>query len=103
MKFILLLFLLSACATTKEVVQIKKPTVPKTKYKVGDCAVVFDPETGNYKKDHIVKIERIEMDKYVYRWWLPQKEWALDTNEGIGKFKVFEKMTRRVKCPSQLK
>jgi hypothetical protein len=69
------------------------------KYKVGDCVNVFDPETGKGRKDEIVKIEAIKDNVYHYRWWLPQREWALDLNSGIGKAETFEKMTYLSECP----
>lgn len=61
---IILLTLLSSCATIPET---KKPT-PSLRYGVGDCALLVDPETGNYRKDDIMKVEAISDGYYVYRW-----------------------------------
>lgn len=93
----LLLFLLSGCLPhmQDDVILNYNPL-----YKIGDCVIVFDPETGYYRDRDIVRIEGISSTKYYYRWWLPfVSNWALDTNSGIGTFTTFENMTFKTNCP----
>lgn len=101
MKYIITLLLLVSCATA-EVMDYPKLTLttPEAhKYSVGQCFVVFDPESGKSNPQDIVRIERIEISMYIYRWWVYQGGWAVDTSFGIGKFTVFESMTKVIKCP----
>lgn len=96
------LLFLAGCITTIDSEDLIPPPLkekPTLKYKVGQCVNVFDPETGKGRPDEIVRVEAIYEDVYYYRWWLPQKEWALDINHGIGKYETFEKMTYLAECP----
>jgi hypothetical protein len=69
-------------------------------YKIGECVMVFDPDSGYYRNQDIVRIEGISSTKYYYRWWLPMaQKWASSTNSGIGKFTTFESMTFKTNCP----
>ena len=108
MKYLILLYLLTGCATTERIVdsqpEAKKPPVthlniPKTKYRVGQCFNVVDYVDGRGDKRDIIKIDSITETSYIYRWRVNKKEWAIDTNQGIGKFELFEKMVKEIKCP----
>lgn len=104
MKYLLLLLLAASCATA-EVMDYPTPLVSIVgepdphKYQVGQCFQVFDPQTGKSNPQDIVRVEQIDAHQYVYRWWTYLHNWAIDTNVGIGKFKLFESMTLEVKCP----
>lgn len=95
---ILLLFL-AGCITIGDYDDLFPKEKVQPQYKVGQCFIVFDPESNKYRPDDIVKVEAIYNNVYWYRWWLPQKEWALELNSGIGKFETFERMTYLTECP----
>lgn len=109
MKYLAALFLVVSCATAevvdfpKEVVPVPfvTPAPPPHKYEVGQCFVVFDPQSGKSNPKDIVRVESIDTTRYVYRWWTYLQEWALDTNVGIGRFDLFESMTKEVPCPKK--
>lgn len=113
MKYIILLYLLTGCATTEVVLPVQEATpdvietplevpavVPETKYHVGQCFYLIDHETGKGDTRDILRIDNITIDKYIYRWWIPwTNSWALDTSDGIGKFELFERMVKDSTCP----
>ena len=97
MRALILLILLLSC-TTAQIVEIPVIEKHQPAYKVGQCFLVFDPETGKSHKWDIVRVEDTK-DKYTYRWFCGAQGWALDLNTGIGKYETFESMTREVPCP----
>lgn len=100
------IFTVVSCATA-EVVDFPKelpipfvtPAPVPHKYTVGQCFVVFDPKTGKSNPTDVVRVESIDSTRYIYRWRVYQAEWALDVNTGIGRFDLFESMTKEVPCP----
>lgn len=97
---------LTSCATpvdSLDIEEIAKPIV--TKYKVGDCAYLIDPENGKGKKKNALRIEEVLDTDYIYRWWIPvlnsnppKDEWAIGVNTATHEY--IERMTKRLeKCP----
>lgn len=109
MKKLLLLYLLTSCATPEvvlpgqEAVESVPETplvIPVTKYHVGQCFYLVDHLTGEGDPRDILKIDSITQMEYIYRWWIYlTHSWAIDTNKGIGRFDLFESMTRDSVCP----
>ena|ERR1043165_5206049 len=111
MKKLLLLFLLSGCTENRMVLPPEEPIqqapetllrVPETKYKAGQCFYLIDHATGKGNPKDILMIDSITPTKYIYRWWIYwTNNWAMETNEGIGEFNLFESMTKEIPCPKQ--
>ena len=107
---LILLYLLTGCATEPVVLPVRDSLevsasidieIPDTKYKVGECFSVFDPESGKGDKRDILIIDDITQTKYIYRWWIYwTNSWARETNSGIGEFSLFERMTKEAECPN---
>jgi len=99
---LIMVLALSGCVTSKaqvEVPDIPVEETPNVKYKVGECTYLVDPE-NNYKgrKDDAMRVEEITSTHYIYRWWVDQGGWALDTNTRTHE--VYERITKRLdKCP----
>lgn len=109
MQRLILLYLLTGCTTPEVVLPARDSLevsasidleVPDTKYKIGQCLSVFDHENGKGDKRDILIIDDITKTKYIYRWWIYwTNSWARETNEGIGEFSLFERMTKEAECP----
>ncbi len=106
---LILLLLLTGCAETQVVLPLQEAVeqstetdiaIPVTKYRVGQCLYLIDHVTGKGNSKDILIVDNITKTKYIYRWWIYwTNSWALDTNDGIGEFKLFERMTKDIKCP----
>lgn len=109
MKYLILLFLLSACAKEQVILPVQEPiqsapetskSIPETKWKIGQCLYLVDHLTGKGNPKDILKVDNITETKYIYRWWIYlTNSWSIDTSDGIGEFKLFESMTRESECP----
>ena len=104
MKVFLLLTLLFGYSTMYETVQAQEFVLvaAKTRYKVGDCGVLVDPETGRSNPNDIFKVEKIGSTHYVYRWWFPDQGWSVDVSSHpiVGKHEVLERISKECECPS---
>lgn len=75
-----------------------KNTLVEPMFKPGECALFID-QPGVPDKSMLVKVEGFKNGHYLYRWWTFQNEWALETNKGVGKQILFERLFVSVKCP----
>ena len=94
MKYLILLLpfiFLVTCMTTRD------------RYEEGQCLLVIDPdniEASRKLSDNIIRIEKVYITHYVYRWWTYQKEWAISTNSWpLGGIGVLHHITEPVRCP----
>lgn len=94
---LLTLTLQVSCVTTTKIENKKTTNIPVTKYKVGECTYLVDPETGKGNRGDIMKIDSVTKTDYYYRWWVYQGGWALETN--IRSHSRYEAMTKPSKCP----
>jgi hypothetical protein len=108
MKYLFLCALLIGCATSPQVPNSASQPTPspapmptrKPKYKTGDCLMIVDLPSGEIESRHRVRIERIGVDRYYYRWLLDGNRWDSELSSGAGKFEVLEKISKKVfDCP----
>ena len=72
---------------------------PSPKYKIGDCLMIVDLPSGETDSPHRVRIEKIQSNKYLYRWLLGKK-WDSELSSNVGKFEILEKISKKVNdCP----
>lgn len=70
-------------------------------FKVGDCACLNRQPGLGYNDQNIVRVESYKDGHYVYRWYVIQGGWALDTNDGLGDKDRFERNFHQVECPKK--
>ena len=106
MKYLFLCVLLIGCATSPQVPNSAPQPAPtpvprrQPKYKVGDCLMIVDLLKGETKSRHRVKIEKVGVDRYYYRWLLDNGRWDSQLSSNAGKFEVLEKISKKVfDCP----
>lgn len=108
MKHLFLCALLIGCASSPQVPNsAPQPTPSPTqapkrqpKYKVGDCLMIVDLPNGETQSRHRVRVEKIGVDRYFYRWLLDDGRWDSELSSNVGKFEVLEKISKKVlDCP----
>lgn len=108
MKHLFLCALLIGCASSPQVPNSAPQPTPtptqapkrKPKYKVGDCLMIVDLLKGETNSPHRVRIEKIGVDRYYYRWLLDGNRWDSELSSGAGRFEVLEKISKKVfDCP----
>lgn len=108
MKNLFLCVLLIGCASFPQVPNsAPRPTPTPTqapkrqpKYKIGDCLMIVDLPNGETKSRHRVRVEKVGVDRYYYRWLLDDGRWDTELSSNVGKFEVLEKISKKVfDCP----
>lgn len=108
MKYLFLFILLVGCATSPQVPNSVPQSTPtpapapkrKPKYKSGDCLMIVDLPRGETKSRHRVRIEKVGVDRYYYRWLLDNGRWDSELSGNAGQFEVLEKISKKVfDCP----
>lgn len=100
MKKLFFLILLNGCASISQPLGSENQKAPLHKYKIGDCLMIVDLPRGETSSPHRVRIEKIESNRYYYRWLLERNRWDQGLSSGVGRFDILEKISKKVNdCP----
>lgn len=62
--------------------------------------MIIDLPNGETKSRHRVRVEKVGVDRYYYRWLLDDGRWDAELSSNVGKFEVLEKISKKVfDCP----